>query len=270
MATVEAVSDSEYLKSLIINTVQELWEDKAALVKFLNVVRRSEGFADLADTLERSHLRPVIIDEGMQELCGAPERPMESHPQQERSCIVCQPSDAADRQETPVRCGEPRAWTRETERAALLTPREIEVFLLLGVGSSNRTIATSLGITERTVKAHVARIMSKIGVESRLQAGLAAYVYQKSAQDATTSDLRQVSGITDAESAQKSAWNLFSLASPAPGGRGAGAQTVISDSGAGDIPRPGPHESRYDRPLYRSARTGLTTPPTPAASTLTP
>lgn len=59
MAASEAVGESEHLKSLIISTVQELWEDKAALKKFLNVVRRSEGFAKLADSLERSEVRPA-------------------------------------------------------------------------------------------------------------------------------------------------------------------------------------------------------------------
>ncbi|MFF1916385.1 response regulator transcription factor [Streptomyces sp. NPDC058239] len=85
---------------------------------------------------------------------------------------------------------EPRTWAQEAERASLLTPREIEVFFLLGAGSSNRSIATKLGITERTVKAHVARIMNKVGVESRLQAGLVAYAYQITAQDTTASESR--------------------------------------------------------------------------------
>ncbi|MFD7667752.1 hypothetical protein [Streptomyces sp. NPDC059788] len=46
------------MKSLIISTAQELWEDKAALGKFLNVVRRSAGFVQLADTMEQSEVRP--------------------------------------------------------------------------------------------------------------------------------------------------------------------------------------------------------------------
>lgn len=54
-----AVSESENLKSLIISTAQELWEDKEALGKFLGVVRRSEGFVKLADTLEQSDVRPA-------------------------------------------------------------------------------------------------------------------------------------------------------------------------------------------------------------------
>jgi hypothetical protein len=48
--TAVAATESEHLKSLIISTAQELWEDKDALRAFLNVVRRSEGFAKMADT----------------------------------------------------------------------------------------------------------------------------------------------------------------------------------------------------------------------------
>jgi len=43
---------------LIISTAQ-LSEGKDALSTFLNVVRRSEGFARLADTLEQSEVRPA-------------------------------------------------------------------------------------------------------------------------------------------------------------------------------------------------------------------
>ncbi|WP_459958265.1 response regulator transcription factor [Nocardia sp. IFM 10818] len=72
----------------------------------------------------------------------------------------------------------PPNWHEEAERAVMLSSREIEVFHLLGNGRSNRAIAGQLNITERTVKAHVARIMAKLGVESRLQAGLVSYAYQ--------------------------------------------------------------------------------------------
>ncbi|QIS10439.1 response regulator transcription factor [Nocardia arthritidis] len=77
----------------------------------------------------------------------------------------------------------PPTWHNETARAALLSSREIQVFWLLGNGQSNRAIAGRLQITERTVKAHVARIMAKLGVESRLQAGLVSYAYQLARQD---------------------------------------------------------------------------------------
>ena len=69
-------------------------------------------------------------------------------------------------------------WHEEVGRAALLSSREAEVFFLLGTGKSNRAIAWKLQITERTVNAHVAQIMAKLRVESRLQAGLASYAYQ--------------------------------------------------------------------------------------------
>ncbi|MGW3269668.1 hypothetical protein [Streptomyces sp. NPDC001056] len=59
MAASETVTESDHLKSLIISTASALWEDKDALGKFLSVVRRSEAFVPLADTLERSEVRPA-------------------------------------------------------------------------------------------------------------------------------------------------------------------------------------------------------------------
>jgi len=71
------------------------------------------------------------------------------------------------------------SWSEEVNKAReLLTPRERHVFTLLGAGRSNRAIGQDLCITERTVKAHVAQILAKLGVESRLQAGLVAYASQ--------------------------------------------------------------------------------------------
>ncbi|WP_156723600.1 response regulator transcription factor [Streptomyces apocyni] len=72
----------------------------------------------------------------------------------------------------------PPTWELEAERVALLSEREAEVFELLGEGSSNRAIARRLNVTERTVKFHMARVLSKLCVESRLQAGLVAHVHR--------------------------------------------------------------------------------------------
>ncbi|MGM1060534.1 helix-turn-helix domain-containing protein [Saccharothrix sp. Mg75] len=69
-------------------------------------------------------------------------------------------------------------WRSLLDRVALLSTREREVLLLLGVGASNRTIANRLAVSERTVKAHVAQVMAKLVVESRLQAGLVSLVFQ--------------------------------------------------------------------------------------------
>ncbi len=69
------------------------------------------------------------------------------------------------------------AWTRSLPRVDRLTSRQREVFLLLGHGMSNRQIALTLVVSEHTVKAHIAKILKELGVESRLQAGLAALLY---------------------------------------------------------------------------------------------
>lgn len=51
-----------------------------------------------------------------------------------------------------------------------LSPREIEVLRLMAEGSSNKTIAWKLDISEHTVKFHVNSILSKMGAGSRTEA----------------------------------------------------------------------------------------------------
>lgn len=70
------------------------------------------------------------------------------------------------------------AWDAVLARVGLLSDREVDVFRLLAKGASNRTIATRLAVTERTAKAHVAGILSKLDVESRLQAGIVGYAWE--------------------------------------------------------------------------------------------
>lgn len=48
------------------------------------------------------------------------------------------------------------------------TDREKEVLELLVAGRSNKEIGSVLGIEERTVKAHVAKLMRKVGVQNRI------------------------------------------------------------------------------------------------------
>ncbi|WP_028643202.1 response regulator [Nocardioides sp. URHA0020] len=57
----------------------------------------------------------------------------------------------------------------------LLTARELEIVLLLAQGMSNEEIARSLVLEQSTVKSHLARILPKLGVRSRLQAAVWAY-----------------------------------------------------------------------------------------------
>ncbi len=57
----------------------------------------------------------------------------------------------------------------------VLTGREQEILRLLAQGMSNEAIAKELVIETSTVKSHLARMLPKLGVESRLQAAVWAY-----------------------------------------------------------------------------------------------
>ncbi|WP_332328058.1 response regulator transcription factor [Streptomyces sp. WMMC897] len=56
-----------------------------------------------------------------------------------------------------------------------LTGRELGVLRLLARGLSNRLIARSLGISEKTVKNHLSGVYLKIGATDRTQAALYAH-----------------------------------------------------------------------------------------------
>jgi DNA-binding NarL/FixJ family response regulator len=51
----------------------------------------------------------------------------------------------------------------------VLTDREKEILTLLVSGLSNKEIGAPLGIVERTVKAHIAKMMRKVGVHNRIE-----------------------------------------------------------------------------------------------------
>jgi two-component system, NarL family, response regulator LiaR len=55
-----------------------------------------------------------------------------------------------------------------------LTARETEVLRLVARGQANKEIATTLSISEKTVKTHVSNILDKLSVASRTQAALYA------------------------------------------------------------------------------------------------
>ncbi len=62
-----------------------------------------------------------------------------------------------------------------------LTSREREVLAELTKGRSNREIARALGVSEKTVKAHVSSVLAKLGVQDRTQAALLAVRHQQGA-----------------------------------------------------------------------------------------
>ena len=51
-----------------------------------------------------------------------------------------------------------------------LTPRELDVLNLIALGLPNKAIADRLGISDQTVKFHVAAIISKLGATNRTEA----------------------------------------------------------------------------------------------------
>jgi DNA-binding NarL/FixJ family response regulator len=61
---------------------------------------------------------------------------------------------------------------RDHDAAEALTARELDVLRLIARGEPNKAIATELGITERTARSHVSKILAKLRLTSRTQAAL--------------------------------------------------------------------------------------------------
>ncbi len=72
-----------------------------------------------------------------------------------------------------VAANAPSAEDRDTAaRLASLTPQQFKVLVLVSEGQLNKQIADVLGISERTVKAHLSALFEKLGVRNRTQAGV--------------------------------------------------------------------------------------------------
>jgi DNA-binding NarL/FixJ family response regulator len=65
----------------------------------------------------------------------------------------------------------PASAATQLELAYGMTPREVEVALLLAEGCSNLIVARRLGISPHTARHHTQRVLGKLGVHSRAEAG---------------------------------------------------------------------------------------------------
>jgi DNA-binding NarL/FixJ family response regulator len=65
-----------------------------------------------------------------------------------------------------------RSLTAPQGTTTALTPREREIVVLIAQGKSNRDIAETLVISERTARTHVSHVLTKLGLRSRTQAAL--------------------------------------------------------------------------------------------------
>jgi DNA-binding NarL/FixJ family response regulator len=81
---------------------------------------------------------------------------------------------AVSRGESPIhpRAARQLLAARTGPRGDGLTGREREVLALVRAGLANKQIARRLGISERTVKAHLTSTFQRIGVADRTQAAL--------------------------------------------------------------------------------------------------
>jgi DNA-binding CsgD family transcriptional regulator len=99
-------------------------------------------------------------------------------------CAECQDRMRVRVTDATTLRGQPRAW-------ALLTGREREVAHLAATGRTNRSIATQLGISLRTVENHLGRTYSKLGIDGRVEL---LVLWALSPDDAPPRHLRPVLG----------------------------------------------------------------------------
>ena len=84
-------------------------------------------------------------------------------------------SPAATRRLIAASADRQLAAERARKQVGSLTEREVEVLTGLGEGLSNAQIAARLFLSEATVKGYVSRMLDKLGLDNRTQAGLLAH-----------------------------------------------------------------------------------------------
>ncbi len=76
----------------------------------------------------------------------------------------------AEKEETAPTLAEPFVSDERKRQDLGITPRELEVLVLIAEGMSNREIAEKLFVSENTVKTHSSRVFDKLGAKRRTQA----------------------------------------------------------------------------------------------------
>ncbi|MEU6890859.1 LuxR C-terminal-related transcriptional regulator [Streptomyces sp. NPDC046557] len=79
-------------------------------------------------------------------------------------------TDTGDERRAEAVPSPPPAPATSREPLSLLTAREREILVLVSQGKSNRRVASSLGISEKTVRNHLSAVFSKVGASDRTQA----------------------------------------------------------------------------------------------------
>ncbi|GII00273.1 response regulator transcription factor [Planobispora takensis] len=133
------------------------------------------GEAALAPTVTRriigavTALPPVLLAGALEPATGAAE-PAAGAP----AAVTGTPGSPL---EPPAAAGgtPPGPRSGAARRIGRLTARELEVLVLVARGMSNTRIARSLGLSEAGVKSRVNRILTRLGLENRVQAALLAH-----------------------------------------------------------------------------------------------
>jgi DNA-binding CsgD family transcriptional regulator len=129
-----------------------------------------EAVAVLEDSLARLVLAQVLADYGA--LLRELGRRRESRDPLRRAISltdVCGAPVLAERARAELTAGGGRPPPAETEGMAALTPAERRVATLAARGPTNREIAQTLFVTEKTVEIHLSRAYRKLGIRSRWQ-----------------------------------------------------------------------------------------------------
>jgi DNA-binding NarL/FixJ family response regulator len=111
---------------------------------------------------DRDRLRPQLRDAGVEVVAEYDLEP-DDRPEGLDAVILAEPGDR----------GRKAVLHRDGARepiAEALTPRERDVLALVAEGLPNKTIAAALGISDQTVKFHVAAIIGKLGAANRTDA----------------------------------------------------------------------------------------------------